>query len=45
MKLKRLINWIKRLFGYHEDVDEVNYDHEELPQHVKEFMEKRLDDK
>jgi len=41
MKLKRLINWIKSLF-VKEEVDEVDYEYEELPPHVKEFMEKDL---
>jgi len=41
MKLKRLINWIKSLF-VKEEVDEVDYEYEELPQHVKEFIEKDL---
>ena len=41
MKLKRLINWIKSLF-VKEEVEEVDYEYEELPQHVKEFIEKDL---
>ena len=44
MKLKRLINWIKRLFGYHNDIEEIEYDNEELPPHVKEFMKKEQPD-
>jgi hypothetical protein len=40
----RIVRWIKSLFVKVE-VDEVDYEHEQLPPHVKEFMEKRLDDK
>ena len=43
MKLKRLINWIKSLF-IKVEVDEVDYEYEELPQHVKEFMKKEQPD-
>jgi len=43
MKLQRLINWIKRLFGYHKDIEEIEYDNEDLPPHVKEFMKERND--
>jgi len=41
MKLKRLINWIRSLF-IKVEVDEVDYEYEELPQHVKDFMEKDI---
>tara|TARA_R110001592_G_scaffold54703_1_gene167466 strand:+ start:388 stop:513 length:126 start_codon:yes stop_codon:yes gene_type:complete len=40
----RIVRWIKSLFVKVE-VDEVDYEYEQLPPHVKEFMEKRLDDK
>ena len=42
MIIERLINWIKRLFGYHNQHVEIDYDYEELPPHVKEFMKKRV---
>ena len=44
MIIERLINWIKRLFGYHNQHVEIDYDYEELPPHVKEFMKKRFDE-
>jgi len=43
MKLKRLINWIRSLF-IKVEVEEIEYDNEELPPHVKEFMKKEQPD-
>jgi len=37
----KIVRWIKSLFVKVEE-DEVDYEYEELPQHVKEFMEKDL---
>ena len=44
MIIERLINWIKRLFGYHNHDVEIDYEYEELPDHVKKFMKKRFDE-
>ena len=40
----RIVRWIRSLF-IKVEVDEIDYEYEQLPPHVKEFMEKRLDDK
>lgn len=37
----RIVRWIKSLF-IKVEVDEVDYDYEELPLHVKQFMKKDL---
>ena len=42
MRIGRFINWIKRMLGYTDPFEEIDYDEEELPPHVKEFMRKDL---
>jgi len=44
MIIERLINWFKRLFGFYNEVEEIDYELEELPPHVKNFMKKRFDE-
>ena len=41
MIIERLINWIKRLFGYKNPIDEIDYDREVLPPHVRNFIKRR----
>ena len=44
MIIERFLNWIRRLFGLYKPDDDIDYDFEELPPHVKEFMKKRFDE-
>ncbi len=44
MRIGRIIIWFKKLFGFYNEVEEIDYDLEELPPHVKNFMKKRFDE-